>query len=383
MSPILSAAIPPKLTVNKPSKQGDWIQTIKQIKRGDTLYSLLKGHSFSKTQVQEILRQRVFPKSLTLSPGAIYQVRKNDNTKHVELKIYDLDRDISYVFQKKSGKAQSKRVQDDFSTKIFRVEGKVVGSLLASIKRKVKSDWIGHRFIDAYVVDHNLRKEVHRGAPFSIVFEAKYDGPHFIKFGEVLHTTLDIGGQTLERTFLPLKEGGVFVSPQIDHSDRPLYAPVDYLHFSSLYRPRRFHPIKKRYQAHRGIDFALPKGEPIYAAQSGLVLRKGRNRAAGRYVVIRHSNGIESYYNHLSAIADNVKAKQRVRAGEVIGYIGCSGYCTKPHLHFAVKKHGRFVNPMPLIKGHPYRERHKVENLHAKKYAQIRGQLSWLDLPAR
>ncbi|MEZ4870859.1 MAG: M23 family metallopeptidase [Bdellovibrionales bacterium] len=88
---------------------------------------------------------------------------------------------------------------------------------------------------------------------------------------------------------------------------RPLYAPVNYVRISSEFKRRQYHPIKKRRIAHLGIDFELPAGEPVYTAGKGVVLRKGKNRAAGRYVVVKHANNIESYYNHLESIDPKIK----------------------------------------------------------------------------
>ena len=119
------------------------------------------------------------------------------------------------------------------------------------------------------------------------------------------------------------------MSPDGEGHDKPLYSPVAYQHYSSLFKPRRFHPIKKRRQAHLGLDFELPAGHAVYTVQSGRVLRTGKNRAAGNFVVVRHQSGLESYYNHLQSISPEVKKGRQVFNGQKLGTIGCTGYCTK------------------------------------------------------
>jgi murein DD-endopeptidase MepM/ murein hydrolase activator NlpD len=103
-----------------------------------------------------------------------------------------------------------------------------------------------------------------------------------------------------------------------------------------------------------GVDFELPEGADLFATNSGRVIRVGQNRAAGKYVVLRHENGMESYYNHMHTIAKNLRVGSQIASGQLLGTVGCTGYCTKPHLHFALKKKGRFVDPVPYLKSYPY-----------------------------
>jgi murein DD-endopeptidase MepM/ murein hydrolase activator NlpD len=97
---------------------------------------------------------------------------------------------------------------------------------------------------------------------------------------------------------------------------------------------------------HLGIDYAAPVGTPVRAAGDGKVVEMNRKRGNGRYLKIRHTNSAyESYYLHLSRYAQGVKIGSKVRQGQLIGYVGASGYATGPHLDYRIKKDGVFVNP--------------------------------------
>jgi len=87
----------------------------------------------------------------------------------------------------------------------------------------------------------------------------------------------------------------------------------------------------------------------------------GKTRAAGKYVVIKHSKTYTSYFNHMSEIDNSLHVGKNVPAGVRLGAIGCTGYCTLPHLHFAVKKNGRFVDPGPLVRSYPFEYRQLFE----------------------
>lgn len=108
----------------------------------------------------------------------------------------------------------------------------------------------------------------------------------------------------------------------------------------------RTDPIASGYEYHRGIDIALDYGEPIYAAGAGTVLQAGVNGGYGIFASIDHGNGYQTQYGHMSAVA--VRAGQRVAKGEVIGFVGNTGYSTGPHLHFEVLADGQTIDPFFL-----------------------------------
>ncbi len=334
----------------------------KSVRAGETVTSILKDSGFRQSQVNLVLGEGVLPKKFTLSIGQKYKVSKGLDGRFAELRFFSLPSDTSYVFWRDHDEAGAFETEMPLAVKLRTVQGKVVGSILASIKSKVNNDWVAMRFMDAYKLDYNLRKTVQRGAVFSLTFEEKYDGNYFIGYGEVTQTQLQINGKVESRHFVAFsadsdERGGSFIDAFNPHAQRPLYSPVSYMRISSEFSPRRFHPIRRRTIAHMGIDFELPQGESVFSARSGTIVRMGRNRAAGNFVVVRHSGGIETFYNHLHTIANNLRSGLRVRDGQLLGTIGCTGYCTKPHLHFAVKKHGRYVDPARYIKSYPYNQK--------------------------
>lgn len=339
--------------------------TLRKVRAGDTIYSLMRNAGFSDEQRGATARANVLPSNFVLSLGDIYGVSTNSN--RTELKFFDKYHDISYVFWREGATAGASKVPAYFTRKVFTAQGTVQGSILQSIVNKVGDELVAYRFLDAYVLEYNLQKTVARGAPFKITYEKLYDGQNFIRYGEVLRTEITVNDRRIVRQYMPLQDGGgLFVGPNLRTDNRMFYAPVDNIRVSSLFQPRRYHPVKHLRRAHEGMDFALPEGSNVYAAQSGTVLRIGRNRAAGRFIVLRHSSGYESYYNHMSAQNARLSAGSRVNAGDIIGKIGSTGYSTSPHLHFAVKKNGRFIDPVFLIRSYAYSQRAQVSRLIAK-----------------
>ena len=123
----------------------------------------------------------------------------------------------------------------------------------------------------------------------------------------------------------------------------PVISPIRNPVISSGFGMRR-HPIYKRIKFHTGIDFAEPKGTPVYAAGSGVVTRKGYNSGYGYFIEIQHAGGFRSFYAHLSKTL--VSAGDSVRMGKYIACVGNSGLTTGCHLHYEIRKGNRFLNPI-------------------------------------
>jgi len=106
--------------------------------------------------------------------------------------------------------------------------------------------------------------------------------------------------------------------------------------------------VLHHYAPHLGVDYAAPAGTPVMATGDGVVITASRTRANGNYIKIRHNSNYITYYLHLSRFAKGIRKGVRVKQGQVIGYVGSTGYATGPHLDYRVKKNGRFVNPRTL-----------------------------------
>ncbi|GAB5374234.1 MAG: M23 family metallopeptidase [Acuticoccus sp.] len=179
----------------------------------------------------------------------------------------------------------------------------------------------------------------------------------------VLHSEPDDSGGTPEILFASLTAAGVerrfyrFKSSDgtVDFYDEEgrtgdkflLRKPMARGVYRSGFGMRR-HPILRRRRMHTGVDWAAPRGTPIYAAGEGVVKQAGWKAGYGRWVMIRHNNGYATGYAHQSRIAKGIKPGVRVKQGQVIGYVGSTGFSTGPHLHYEVMVNGRHVNPLKI-----------------------------------
>jgi murein DD-endopeptidase MepM/ murein hydrolase activator NlpD len=131
-----------------------------------------------------------------------------------------------------------------------------------------------------------------------------------------------------------------------------LRAPVDFRRISSEFNLRRVHPLHKRSMPHRGIDYAAPTGTPVLASGDGRVQVASRNAPSGNYVVIQHGAQFQTKYLHLSRFGKGIRSGVRVRQGQVIGYVGATGWATGPHLHYEFLVNGTHKNPRTVALPH-------------------------------
>ena len=181
-----------------------------------------------------------------------------------------------------------------------------------------------------YVEENPLNNFRIEAASFRASDSTVYAIP-FVQDGEELFYNAD--GNSLEGAFLK--------------------APLDYYRISSRFSNSRFHPVLKRYRAHHGVDYAAPKGTPVYAVGSGKVIAKAYQAGGGgNYVKIRHNSTYVTTYMHLSRFAKGLKVGDAVKQKQVIGYVGSTGISTGPHLDFRVHENGKPINPL-TIKSQP------------------------------
>lgn len=210
-----------------------------------------------------------------------------------------------------------------------------------------------------------------KGDSFSILFEEKFLDGEKIGTGEILSARFVNRGRehTAIRYVDSQGEVGHFTPEGVSMRKAFLRAPLDFTRISSGFNPRRKHPIHKKIRAHRGIDYAAPRGTPVYAAGDGRIIASGYSKANGKYVFIKHGEQYTTKYLHLHKRA--VRKGQRIKQGQIIGQVGSTGYATGPHLHYEFLVNGVHRNPrtildkLPKAKSIPQHEKQRF-NEHAE-----------------
>ena len=170
-----------------------------------------------------------------------------------------------------------------------------------------------------------------------------------IKYTDINYALISINNKKLEYFKFETDEG------YIDYFNREgknvkksiLKTPLDGARLSSNFGMRK-HPISGYNKMHKGVDFAAPKGTPIYAGGNGIIEYVGINGGYGKYIRIRHNNEYKTAYAHLSNYKKGITKGVRVIQGDIIGFVGSTGNSTGPHLHYEIIYQGKHINPLKL-----------------------------------
>jgi murein DD-endopeptidase MepM/ murein hydrolase activator NlpD len=229
------------------------------------------------------------------------------------------------------------------------------------------------RLIRVFSFDVDFQRDVQPDDSFDLMFERHYDDSGTpVAEGNILIAEMVLSGKRIRLYRHRTRDGDTDYYDEKGHSVRKalVLTPIDGARISSGFGRRR-HPILGYTKMHRGIDFAAPRGTPVYAAGHGTVEAAGRNGGYGKYVRIRHKGSYKTAYAHLRGFARGVSRGRRVRQGQTIGYVGSTGRSTGPHLHYEILRNGRQMNPkrLNLPSGR------KLAGVELKRFLKVRDAL--------
>jgi murein DD-endopeptidase MepM/ murein hydrolase activator NlpD len=233
----------------------------------------------------------------------------------------------------------------DYETRTVVVAGVIEQSLFRAVEERGEDDQLALDLADIFAWDVDFNTEIRAGDSFCVAVEKRYLDGGFVRYGRILAAEFVRG----DRALRALRHEGVSGPGYYDPAGRPLRkaflrSPLRFTRISSRFSRARLHPILQVRRAHPGIDYAAPVGTPVGAAADGVVAFAGWLGAYGRSVRLRHANGYETLYGHLSRV--HVRRGQRVSQGQRIGAVGRTGLATGPHLDYRMRRDGRFVDPL-------------------------------------
>ena len=234
------------------------------------------------------------------------------------------------------------------TTEVTRVAARIQSSLYESLQKAGEDPGLAVLAADVLAWDVDFYQDVRADDRMQMVVEKIFADGKFLRYGEVLAAEYDGAATGPKRLFRYQDPTGL--TSYFDDAGQSarrgfLKSPLKYANITSRFG-NRLHPVLGYNRAHEGVDYGAPIGTPIWAVGDGQVKQAGWNGGCGKAVTLRHRNGYETVYCHLSAIA--VAAGKPVSQKQVIGYVGATGLATGPHLHYAVKRGGAFMNPLQL-----------------------------------
>ena len=243
---------------------------------------------------------------------------------------------------------------------------------------------ITEQVVTLFESDLDFRRQVSSGDIVRVIYENQLVGGRDIGAFKLLAVRFEAGQKTYEALYFehPETRKGNYYDAQGRSVKRGFLAePLRYTRMSSGFTTYRLHPLFGDPRAHRGVDYAAPYGTPVRSVADGVVVSKGWSTGYGNTVEIKHNERYSTLYAHLSDYAPKMVRGKNINMGEVIGFVGTTGWATGPHLHYEFLVNGRHVDPSRIIAENPQVPSLTGSALKSFEVAatDLRGRLSLLD----
>jgi murein DD-endopeptidase MepM/ murein hydrolase activator NlpD len=338
------------------------------VKKGDSIASILRDQGASPDEARAVAltlgargrdgglkegqKIRILMAPLGVGPGARSQpyrvIVANDTTIEAVAALSDIGKYVAVDVQSMNTVAEAATGNDDDDDEDDGSGVRLYQSIYETALRNKVPAAVIEDMVRIYSYDVDFQRKVQPGDSFDVYFAGEDEGTSNNEKTEVLFASLTVGGETKKYYRFQTPDDSV-----VDFYDETgksakkflVRKPVNNAIMRSGFGGRR-HPILGYTKMHTGVDWATPYGTPIFASGNGVVEKVGWEGGYGKYVRLKHNNGYETAYGHMSAFAKGMEPGKRVRQGQVIGFVGSTGMSTGAHVHYEILVNGRFVDPM-------------------------------------
>jgi len=321
-----------------------------RIQRGDTITELLRRLNVDDQAASEFLRKNKSAEGLRQLPvGKEVQAETDANGALLVLRY--LGGDANQVIIEKSG--------DNFRTRILpalterRVQirtGEIKTNLFAATDAAGLPDPVANQLTDIFGGDVDFHRDLRKGDKFTVIYEMNYVNGESTRTGRILTAEFVSHGRTFRAAYFQTSEfAGDYYSPEGKSMHKAfLRSPIEFSRVSSGFSNSRFHPLLKKWRAHKGVDYAAPIGTKVKVTSDGVVSFVGKQGGYGNVVMVAHQGRYTTVYGHLSRFAGGLHKGQRVEQGQIVGYVGMTGLASGPHLHYEFQLNGIHRDPLKV-----------------------------------
>lgn len=344
-----------------------------RIQRGDSVASLMARLGIQDESAFRFLRedrgaQAIFQQ---LSPGKPVTAHVAENGE-LQALIYPLNgKDRALFVERRDGQLQTREQVLQLDSQVFMKSGEIRYSLFGATDAAGLPDSVASQLADIFGGDIDFHRDLRRGDRFAVVYESLSYLGRPMRTGRILAAEFVNSGKAYRAVWYEDVDGkgGYYTADGKNIRKAFLRSPLEFSRITSGFTSARFHPILQKWRAHQGIDYGAPIGTRVKSTADGVVDFVGNQGGYGRAVILRHQGRYTTLYGHLSGFAPGIRKGARVAQGDVIGYVGSSGWSTGPHLHYEFRNNGVFQNPLAItLPSAPPLAAKQLSNFHA--YAQ-------------
>ena len=338
------------------SKQTTWFAnpllswTEITVKRGDSLYKIFKDNHIDYATLKNILTLPTAKHYLMQLPtGRTLYLHNDTEAEQLAIK-YPIDDDHTLYIYSDNRKFSTYLANKPLMKHVLYKSITIKNTFAKSAHDAGLTYAQIHQLSDIFAGSINFSHDIHPGDKFSLLYNEYYWHDKKEKPGNILAATITNRGKTYTalRFTYPYNHSGYYTPD--GHGVEPLFLryPLHYKRISSYFSLHRYDPFLHIVHPHLGVDFAAPTGTKIKSIGNGKIIFRGRKGGYGNTVIVRYEKKYKALYGHLSRFAANQQVGSTVKKGQIIGYVGSTGWATGPHLHFGLYIHGIPRNPLTM-----------------------------------
>jgi murein DD-endopeptidase MepM/ murein hydrolase activator NlpD len=255
------------------------------------------------------------------------------------------------LVEKTDGTFKENKSPFNIETHIKMKSGVIRSSLFAATDGANVPDSVAIQIAEIFASDIDFHRDLRKEDRFKVVYELRYSNGEPTGAGRVLAVEFINKGKTYQAVYFEAndKERGYYTPDGKNLRRAFLRSPLKFSRISSGFTRSRYHPVLKKWRAHKGVDYAARRGTPVRATANGTVAVSTRQRGYGKLIILKHRGRYSTAYAHLSAFAKGLRKGKRVNQGDIIGYVGSTGLATGPHLHYEFRINGVQRNPLRVV----------------------------------
>ena len=346
------------------------------VNSGDSLYLIFKRLGLPQRDLAMMTGSKPLRKKLArLAPGQEIEFYVDTQSRLTRL-VHQLDRIRSLHVSRDGDTFTFEEVVEPPEVAVAAVTGVIDSSLFEAGQRAGLSDAIIMQMAEIFGWDVDFALDIRAGDRFALIYEKQLKDGEEIGEGPIIAAEFMNRGRRLRALRYVDPTGHTEYFSEDGRSMRKAFlrTPVNFTRISSRFSFSRRHPILHKMRAHRGVDYAAPRGTAVKASGDGKVVFAGRKGGYGRTIILRHGSTYTTLYAHLSRFSKGIRSGKRVVQGQTIGYVGSTGLATGPHLHYEFRVRGTHRDPLkvklpqaaPLAQGYMADFREKAKPLLAK-----------------
>lgn len=322
-----------------------------RIQRGDTLASLLARLDIQDDEAFSFLRSNRNSQAIfrQLRPGKSVTAHISGEGSLLSL-IYPLNNTERALFvERRNGQLQAREQSMPLDKEMQMKSGQIRSSLFGATDDAGIPDGIAQQLVEIFGGQIDFHRDLRRNDRFSVIYENMTHLGKPVRSGRLLAAEFTNAGKTFQAVWFQDGKNGSYYTPEGKSLKAAfLRSPLEFSRISSHFTKARFHPIHKTWRAHKGTDYAAPTGTRVKATADGVVDFVGKQNGFGNIVVLRHQQRYTTAYAHLSRFASGLKRGDRISQGQIIGFVGSTGWATGPHLHYEFRINGVQQNPLSV-----------------------------------